>query len=931
MAEKKLFLLDGHALVYRAHFAFITRPLINSKGFNTSAITGFVRTLWDLMRKQQPTHLAVSFDTHVPTFRHEMYEPYKANREEQPEDIGAALPYIKEILKAFKIPIVTKDGYEADDVIGTLAKQAEKEGFKVYMVTPDKDFAQLVSQNVFLYKPARMGNDVAILGEDEVLAKWEIERVEQVIDILGLQGDSVDNIPGIPGIGKKTAIKLLAKYGSVEGLLANTHELKGKQKEKVEEFAEQGLLSKKLATIDINVPIQFDADTFVIEEFDRERLKELFDELEFRTLSNSILGGQKATASSKKKVASAQGSLFEHTDEENTIATITIANKNIENTPHKYRLVQEEKERQNLVSLLSSVNSFCFDTETTAVDANEAELVGLAFSIKPTESYYVPIPADQEAAKSIVVEFKEVLENEQISKVGQNLKYDIIVLKWYDVQVKGTLFDTMLAHYLLEPELRHNLNYMSETYLDYKAVSIEELIGKKGKKQGSMRDVEVEKVKEYAGEDTDLTLQLKEHFEPKLQEEKELNSLFQTMENPLVYVLSDLEYEGIKVDVDFLKEYSKELTAGIIAKEDSIYEQAGAKFNIASPKQVGEILFDQMKIPYRWRKTKSGQYSTNEEKLTELSKEHPIVSDILKYRGLAKLKSTYVDALPKLINSKTGRVHSSFNQALVATGRLSSNNPNLQNIPIRTPEGRRVREAFVPRDSDHILLAADYSQIELRLVAEISNDEAMLEAFQSGQDIHRATAARVFEVAYDKVDSDQRRAAKTINFAIIYGAGATNISKQLDIKRKEASQLIDQYFKQYHGLRKYMDDSVNLARTQGYVTTLLGRRRYLRDINSKNGIIRSHAERNAMNTPIQGTAADMIKIAMINIHRAFKKQNIQSKMILQVHDELVFDVLRSEVEQVKALVMEEMKNALPNLKVPILVEAGLGEHWLEAH
>ncbi|MEM8523233.1 MAG: DNA polymerase I [Bacteroidota bacterium] len=930
MAEKKLFLLDGHALVYRAHFAFITRPLINSKGVNTSAITGFVRTLWDLIRKQQPTHLAVSFDTHVPTFRHEMYTPYKANREDQPEDIGIALPYIQEILKAFKIPIVTKDGYEADDVIGTLAKQAEKEDFKVYMVTPDKDFAQLVSQNVFLYKPARMGNDVAILGEDEVLAKWEIERVEQVIDILGLQGDAVDNIPGIPGIGKKTAVKLLAKYGSMEGLLANTHELKGKQKEKVEEFAAQGLLSKKLATIDINVPIQFDADIFVIEEFDRERLKELFDELEFRTLAKSILGEQK-TAAKSNKGAGTQGSLFNVEADGNIVETITIANKNIENTPHEYHLVETEETIENLVQLLAGVESFCFDTETTAVDANEAELVGLAFSVKPTESYYVPIPADQAAAKKIVTKFKEILENEQISKVGQNLKYDIIVLKWYDVQVKGTLFDTMLAHYLLEPELRHNLNYMSESYLDYKAVSIEELIGKKGKKQGSMRDVEVEKVKEYAGEDTDLTLQLKQHFEPKLQEEKELHSLFETMETPLVYVLSDLEYEGVRLDTDFLKEYSEELTEKLTSVESSIYEQAGANFNIASPKQVGEILFDQMKIPYRWRKTKSGQYSTNEEKLTELAKNHPIVNDILRFRGLAKLKSTYVDALPKLINSKTGRVHSSFNQALVATGRLSSNNPNLQNIPIRTPEGRKVREAFIPRDEDHILLAADYSQIELRLVAEISNDEAMLEAFQSGQDIHRATAARVYEVPYDEVNSDQRRAAKTINFAIIYGAGATNISKQLDIKRSEASQLIDQYFKQYHGLRKYMDDSVNLARTQGYVTTLLGRRRYLRDINSKNGVIRSHAERNAMNTPIQGTAADMIKLAMINVHRAFKEQSIQSKMILQVHDELVFDVLRSEAEQVKNLVMEEMKNALPNLKVPILVEAGLGEHWLEAH
>ncbi|MEM0992597.1 MAG: DNA polymerase I [Bacteroidota bacterium] len=927
MSDKRLFLLDGHALVYRAHFAFITRPLINSKGVNTSAVTGFVRTLWDMMRTQKPTHLAVSFDTSAPTFRHEMYEPYKANREEQPEDIGIALPYIKEILKAFKIPIVELDGYEADDVIGTLSKQAEKEGFDVYMVTPDKDYAQLVSDKVYLYKPARMGNAVEILGRKEILEKWQIQRVEQVIDVLGLQGDSVDNIPGIPGIGKKTAVKLLAKFDSVEGLLANTDQLKGKQKEKVEEFAEQGRLSKQLATIDINVPIQFDAEKYIVEPFDRERLKELFDELEFRTLSKAILGGEKSSAA---KPANGQGTLFA-LEEIRAASEPTIASKNIENTAHQYHLVDSEAARKNLVQLLSDLDSFCFDTETTSVDPNEAELVGIAFSIKTGEAYYVPTPADQEVAKSIVAEFKEVLENEQIAKIGQNLKYDMIVLKWYGVEVKGKLFDTMLAHYLINPELRHNLDYMSETYLSYKPVSIESLIGKKGKNQGSMRDVAVEKVKEYAGEDTDLTLQLKEHFEPQLAEKEKLHQLFQNMETPLIPVLTDLEYNGVRLDKAFLGEYSKELKTNIVQIRDNIYKQAGTEFNIASPKQVGEVLFDQMKIPYRWRKTKSGQYSTSEEKLTELAKDHAIVNDILRFRGLAKLKSTYVDALPKLINARTGRVHSSFNQALVATGRLSSNNPNLQNIPIRTPEGRKVREAFIPRSEDHVLLAADYSQIELRLVAEISKDEAMLEAFQSGQDIHRATAAKVYDVDYDAVNNDQRRAAKTINFAIIYGAGATNISKQLDIKRSEASELIEQYFKQYHGLRKYMNDMVSLARKQGYVTTLLGRRRYLRDINSKNGVIRSHAERNAMNTPIQGTAADMIKLAMVNIHRAFQTQDIQSKMILQVHDELVFDVLKSELEQVKALVIQEMTNAMPNLKVPILVEAGVGAHWLEAH
>lgn len=923
MADKRLFLLDGHALVYRAHFAFISRPLINSKGFDTSAITGFVRTLWDLMQSQKPTHLAVAFDTHVPTFRHEMYEPYKANRDEQPEAIRAAFPYIFEILKAFKIPIVTLDGYEADDVIGTLAKQAEKEGYTTYMVTPDKDYAQLVSKNIYMYKPARMGNAVEVLGEKEILEKWQIKRVEQVIDILGLQGDSVDNIPGIPGIGKKTAIKLLDKFDSVEGLLANTDQLKGKQKEKVEAFAEQGLLSKKLATIDIEVPIQFDADVFILEPFDRERLAELFAELEFRTLRKTILGEEKPNKSSGQ-----QTSLFPDEKPQNDIPV--IANKNIENTPHTYHLVDTPEERKNLALLLAGVDSFCFDTETTSVDANQAELVGLAFAVKPAEAYYVPIPADQEVAKNIIADFKAVLENEKIEKVGQNLKYDIIVMKWYDVEIKGTFFDTMLAHYLIEPELRHNLNYMSETYLEYKPVSIESLIGKKGKKQGSMRDVEIEKAKEYAGEDVDLTLQLKSYFEPKIKEEA-LGSLLYDMEIPLVPVLADLEYAGVNIDSNFLANYSEELGTSIKTVEAEIYEQAGAQFNIASPKQVGEVLFDKLKIPYRWRKTKSGQYSTNEEKLTELAKEHSVVQKILDFRGLSKLKSTYVDALPKLVNPKTGRIHSSFNQALTATGRLSSNNPNLQNIPIRTEAGRKVRKAFIPRNSDHVLVAADYSQIELRLVAEISKDEAMLEAFQSGKDIHRATAARVFDVPYDKVDGDQRRAAKTINFAIIYGAGATNIGKQLDIKRAEASKLIEQYFRQYHGLRKYMDDSVKMARKQGYVTTLLGRRRYLRDINSKNAVVRGHAERNAMNTPIQGTAADMIKLAMIKVHHAFQAQRIQSKMILQVHDELVFDVLKSELEQVKEIVVQEMQTAMPNLQVPILVEAGVGEHWLEAH
>ena len=929
MDSKKLFLLDGHALVYRAHYAFINRPLINSKGMNTSAVTGFVRMLWDLLRTQKPTHIAVSFDLSGPTFRHVMYEPYKANREAQPEDITTAMPYIQDIIKAFHIPVVTVEGFEADDVIGTLAKQAEKEGFQVYMVTPDKDYAQLVSENIFMYKPSRSGNGVEIIGVPEVLEQWSIKRVEQVIDILGLQGDAVDNIPGIPGIGKKTAIKLLDKYDSVEGLLANTHELKGKQKEKVEEFAEQGLLSKKLATINIEVPIQFDASTYILDPFDRDKLSELFKELEFRSLAKQILG--EADGSKPASVpTNTTPTLFDGISPAPPLPDHAIAENTIASVDHEYQLVESAEERANLIDLLSKQSSFCFDTETTGIDANNAELVGIAFSFETNKGFYVPIPEDQEAAKAIVNEFKELLENPAIEKVGQNIKYDCIILKWYGIEVKGALFDTMIAHYLLEPELRHNMDYLAETYLKYKPVSITELIGKKGKKQLTMRDVPLDKVKEYAAEDADITWQLKEYLAPKLEKEG-LKELYWEMEAPLVDALVELEYNGIRVDSDFLGTYSKEIAAQVIQLEKAIYDTAGTPFNIASPKQVGEILFDKMGIPYRWRKTKTGQYSTNEEKLTELAVDHPIVSDILRHRGLMKLKSTYVDALPKMINPKTGRIHSSFNQALAATGRLSSNNPNLQNIPIRTPEGARVREAFIPRDEDHVLLAADYSQIELRLIAEISGDEAMLEAFGKGQDIHSATAARVFGVPYDEVTREQRYRAKTVNFSIVYGAGATNLSRQLDIKRAEAKELIDNYFAQYQGLQRYMEETVKNAREQGFVKTLKGRRRYLRDINSRNAIIRGHAERNAINTPIQGTAADLIKLAMVDIHQAFKAEGIKSKMILQVHDELVFDARKDELDIIKPLIEEKMKTALPGLKVPILVGMGTGKNWLEAH
>lgn len=930
MSDKRLFLLDGHALVYRAHFAFITRPLINSKGVNTSAIAGFLRTLWDLMQSEKPTHLAVAFDPPTDTFRHKMFEAYKANREEQPDDIRVAIPYIMQILEAFHIPIVMVDHFEADDVIGTLAKKAEQQGCVTYMVTPDKDFGQLVSDKIFLYKPSRQGNGIEIWGEKEVTENWQIKRVDQVVDMLGLMGDSVDNIPGIPGIGQKTAAKLLDQFDTVENLVASTDQLKGKQKEQVEKFAEQGLLSKKLALIDTDVPIEYDETAFTLDPPDKEKLAEIFKELEFRTIAKQILG-EEETSTPKSKSNPQQGSLFD--DEEVVSAAAppahSVADKNIQNTPHEYYLVDTAEKRAELIALLAQQESFCFDSETTGIDPNQAELVGMSFSVKSHEAYYVPIPEDQTEARQVVHEFKAIFENGNICKVGQNIKYDAIMLKWYGVEVRGAYFDTMIAHYLLEPELRHSMDYMSETYLKYQPVKINELIGKKGKGQLTMRQVEVDLVKDYAAEDADITLQLQEFLEPQLKKDS-LDELYYKIEEPLIKVLVDLEYEGIKVDVDFLKEYSVELGKEILKLEDKIYEQVGEKFNIGSPKQVGEILFDKLKAP-GGKKTKTGQYSTSEDILADLANYVPVAGDILKHRGLQKLLSTYVDALPKMINPRTGRIHSSFNQALAATGRLSSNNPNLQNIPIRSAEGARVREAFVPRDEHHLLVSADYSQIELRLIAEISGDEAMLEAFQSGQDIHKATAARVFGVPFEEVTTEQRYRSKTVNFAIIYGGGATLLGRSLGIKRTEASELIAQYFNQYPGLKKYMERTVADARQNGYVTTLMGRRRYLREINSKSQLERSIAERVAINTPIQGTAADMIKIAMVDIHKALIEGNFQTKMILQVHDELIFDTPKEEVEAIQPIVIEKMKNALPNLKVPIEVGVGVGKTWFEAH
>lgn len=936
MADKRLFLLDGHALVYRAHFAFIARPLINSKGLNVSAITGFVRTLWDLIQKEAPSHIAVAFDPPGPTFRNEVYEPYKANREEQPDDIKIALPIIMDIVRAFKIPIITVPNFEADDVIGTIAKQASEAGYTVYMVTPDKDYAQLVSDKVVMYKPSRQGNGIEQLGPAEVCQNWDIDRVDQVIDVLGLSGDAVDNIPGIPGVGPKTAVKWLREFGSIEGVIANADKLTAKQKEKVLQYQDQALLSKELATIKTDVPIEFDETDYNLDPFDREKLTEIFKELEFRTLATAILGAETPS------LQGLQGSLFTTTNAQSQTPAkqqsteYHLGDNNLGNSPHEYILVESREEMKALADQLAGKKSFAFDTETSSitphishVDPNTAELVGMSFSWKKGLAHYVPVPADREAALGVTEIFRAVLENPDIEKIGQNIKYDYIVMRWYGIELQGAFFDTMIGHYLIEPDMRHKLDFLAQNYLNYQMVPIEALIGK-GKNQLSMRDVDPKKIADYAAEDADITFQLAEILRSEVADAG-LMELYRTMESPLIKTLGDMEFEGIRLDGDFLKNYSGVLEKQIVTKEKEIYDTAGVRFNIASPKQVGEVLFDRMKIPYRWRKTSTGAYSTNEEKLSELAAEFPLANMILEHRKLNKLKSTYVDALPAMINPRTGRIHTSYNQARAATGRLSSENPNLQNIPIRDEAGREIRKAFVPRDDDHLLLAADYSQIELRLIAEISDEKAMLEAFHNEQDIHRATAAKVYEVDYDQVTDDQRRNAKTVNFSIIYGAGATNLSRQLGIPRNEAAQLIDAYFKQYQGLKAYMDQTVEFAREKGYVTTMMGRRRFLRDINSKSSLERSNAERMAINTPIQGTAADMIKVAMINIHRIIKQKGYKSRMILQVHDELVFDVHRDELDDLRPMIENEMKNALPNVKVPILVGIGIGTNWLEAH
>ncbi|MEO7120525.1 MAG: DNA polymerase I [Ginsengibacter sp.] len=936
--EKKLFLLDAMALIYRAYYALIRSPIITSKGKNTNAQFGFTNTLFDLLSKEKPTHLAVAFDTWAPTERHADFEAYKANRQEAPEDLLASIPDIKKIIEGFNLPVVECDGYEADDLIGGLAQQAEKEGYEVFMVTPDKDFGQLVTDRIKIYKPGYQGAKNEILGVKEVCERWGIKSVSQVIDILALMGDAVDNIPGIAGVGEKTAAKLLAQYETVENVLADAENIKGALGEKIRTGKESAIMSKKLATIITDVPCKFHEENFRVKAYNTEELKDLFAELEFKTLGKRILGDEYNVFVVEKQVIQTDlfGNAMEQPipkpEEEKIIKEDKglAADRNINNTPHNYYLVEGDDAIKELLNKLSTQKEISFDTETTHIDANEAELVGLSFSYKDAEGYYVPCPEDEEAVVHILNHFRSLFEDESIVWIGQNIKYDMLVLKWYGFELKGKVFDTMLAHYVIESEGRRNMDLLSAQYLGYLPVSITELIGKKGKTQGTMRDVDIEKVKEYAAEDADITRQLKNVFVPYLKE-KQVEKVFNEVETPLVKVLADMEYEGVRVDMNFLNVYSEELEKEAAKCEQSVYEQAGIKFNLASPKQLAEVLFGKLQLD-KGKKTKGGQHSTGEDVLLKLAKENPIVEDILNFRELTKLKSTYVDALPQIVNKKTNRVHTCYGQAIAVTGRLSSNNPNLQNIPIRTERGREIRKAFIPRDTDHSIISADYSQIELRIVAAISSDPAMCEAFKSGKDIHTATAAKVFNVNEDAVTKEMRYKAKSVNFGIIYGQSAFGLAENINVSRSEAKEIIDAYKKEFANIQKYMDESIQFCKTNGYVETLMGRKRWLKDINSGNWTVRGYAERNAINSPIQGTAADMIKLAMIKIHNEFKKRNFKSKMIMQVHDELVFDAYKPEVEEIKPLIIECMQNALilPN-GVPANAEIGVGDNWLEAH
>ena len=942
MAEqKRLFLLDAYALIFRGYYAFIKNPRINSKGLDTSAIMGFTNSLFDVIRREKPDHLAVCFDKEGSEARKEMFEEYKAHRDATPEPILQAIPYIQKILEAMHIPVVVLPGCEADDIIGTLAKQAEKEGYQVFMVTPDKDFAQLVSENIFMYRPARMGNGIEIWGIPEVQKRFEVERPEQVIDYLGMMGDAVDNIPGLPGVGEKTAKKFLKQFGSMEALLANTDQLKGKMREKIEANAELGILSKKLAAIITDCNVTFNAEDYELSMPDGDKVQEIFEELEFRRLKDQFLKifsgeeeatGPAPTAYPKEErtetptAGAGQFSLFGGEATEGVEAT--SGRKTIKDMPHVYQNVASGMALELFLKNIMKQQCVCFEILSSGNNPLTAELIGLSFSWEKGKGFYLPVPEGASEAKEVLDRIRPFFESDNIEKVSQNLKSDIKVLAKYDIQIKGPLFDTMIAHYLINPDMRHSLDVLAETYLNYTPVFSEEVLGK-GKNKKSMRSLPVVEQAEFGVEDADVIFQLKQHFSPELKEAN-TEKLFHDIEIPLLKVLADMELEGIKLDVDFLKSLSEELNKDIAALEIEIYKTAGEEFNIGSPKQLGIILFEKLKLVDKPKKTKTGQYTTSEEVLSTLAQEHQIVQQVLDYRGLVKLKNTYIDALPLQVEESTGRVHTDYMQTVAATGRLSSNNPNLQNIPIRTERGRQVRKAFVPRDENYILMAADYSQIELRIIAALSQEDTMIEAFKQGQDIHASTAANVFNVPIDEVTREQRSNAKTVNFGIIYGVSAFGLSNQTNLSRGESKDLIDTYYKTYPKLRNFISEQIDFARENGYVQTVLGRRRYLKDINSQNAVVRGAAERNAVNAPIQGSAADIIKLAMINIHRKLEEGNYKTKMLLQVHDELVFDVYKPELEELKTLIKSEMENAY-KMDVPLDVDLGTGENWLEAH
>lgn len=930
--EKRLFLLDAYALIYRAYYSFISNPRVSSKGLNTSAMFGFTNTLWDLLNKEQPSHIAVVFDPpsgDTENFRVEQYADYKANREAMPEDIALSIPYIKSIVKAFRIPTLEVEGYEADDVIGTLAKKAGARGYKVYMMTPDKDYGQLVDEQIFMYKPGRQGSDVEILGVKEICAKYGIEKPEQVIDILGMMGDAVDNIPGIPGVGEKTAIKFIQQFGSMDGLYANLDQLQGKMREKVENHKEQAYMSRSLATIIQDVPIELDETDLLREEPDKEQLIALFTELEFRTLAKRVLGEEIVVIQDTGGQLDLFGQSSDMPANEAPKAQESLIPLNtIKDTKPNYKALVTEDEQIALVEKLLAAKRFCFDTETTGIDSITAELVGMSFAIEKGEAFYIPVSENHEEALKTVALFKPAFQS-VADKIGQNLKYDIEVLSRYGIEVHGFLYDTMIAHYLLHPDMKHSMDEMAAYYLKYSPISIEELIGKKGKDQGTMRDVPLAEITQYAAEDADITLQLYEALESELTKDH-LIKLFKEMESPLIKVLAAMELEGINLDVEALKSFSLTLGEDIVRLEKEILGLAGINFNIDSPKQLGEALFDHLKIDDKAKKTKSGQYVTKEDTLQKLANKHDIIPKILDYRSIKKLKSTYVDSLPEMVNPKSGRIHTNYMQTVAATGRLSSNNPNLQNIPIRTERGRYIRKAFIPRDADHVILAADYSQVELRIIAALSEDAGMIQAFKDGLDIHSATASKVFKVALNEVDRDQRSKAKAVNFGIAYGQGAFGLAENLSISRTEAKEIIDNYFEEFPGVAKYKEVAIALAREKGYAETLLGRRRYLPDLQSRNQTVRASAERNAINAPIQGSAADIIKLAMIDIHKTFVAEGFQSKMLLQVHDELVFDAHKSEIETIIPIIRQKMENAY-QLSVPLVVDISYGNNWLEAH